>query len=130
MIKQQKAPALWRRSGLLKQTSLGGASFRKLASIIISRKRRSVPCSLAQTAAQPKASPVRGASPVLALCRKLLVAGIDQARPLHAYRGEVLCLIIRSHRRGRTTNGGRGGQGYAPISSLGASFLPAWIAQD
>jgi hypothetical protein len=38
----------------------------------------------------------RGASPVLALCRKLLVAGIDPARPLHAYRGEVLCLIIRS----------------------------------
>jgi hypothetical protein len=35
-------------------------------------------------------------SPVLALCRKLIEAGHDPARPLHAYRGETLCLVIRS----------------------------------
>lgn len=38
----------------------------------------------------------RGPSPVLALCRKLVEAGFDPGRPLHAYRGEVLCLIVRS----------------------------------
>lgn len=35
-------------------------------------------------------------SPVLALCRELLAAGYDPARPLHAYRGDVLALKVRS----------------------------------
>jgi hypothetical protein len=39
---------------------------------------------------------VRGASPVLALCRKLVTAGFDPGTPLHAYRGDVLCLRVRS----------------------------------
>lgn len=39
---------------------------------------------------------VRGSSPVLALCRKLVAAGVDPNRSLHAYRGEVLCLVVRS----------------------------------
>jgi hypothetical protein len=38
----------------------------------------------------------RGAAPLLALCRKLIEAGHDPDRPLHAYRGNVLCLIVRS----------------------------------
>jgi hypothetical protein len=33
---------------------------------------------------------------VLALCRKLIAAGHDPHRPLHAYRGDVLCLRIRT----------------------------------
>ena len=37
-----------------------------------------------------------GASPVLALCRKLIQAGVDPARPLEAYRGDILCLSVRS----------------------------------
>ena len=48
------------------------------------------------TTARAAGFSARGASPVLALCRKLLAAGIDPARPLHAYRGEVLCLLVRS----------------------------------
>jgi hypothetical protein len=38
----------------------------------------------------------RGNSPVLQLCRSLLAAGIDPDRPLHAYRRNVLCLIVCS----------------------------------
>jgi hypothetical protein len=39
---------------------------------------------------------VRAAAPVLALCRKLVENGFDPARPLHAYRGDTLCLSITS----------------------------------
>jgi hypothetical protein len=35
-------------------------------------------------------------SPVIALCRALIEAGHDPATPLHAYRGDTLCLRIRS----------------------------------
>jgi hypothetical protein len=38
----------------------------------------------------------RGASPVLALCRKLIAAGYDPATPLEAFRGAVMCLRARS----------------------------------
>jgi hypothetical protein len=37
-----------------------------------------------------------GHAPVLGMCRKLLEAGSDPARPLEAYRGEVLCLTVSS----------------------------------
>jgi hypothetical protein len=33
---------------------------------------------------------------VLALCRKLVEAGHDPAEPLEAYRGDVMCLRVRS----------------------------------
>jgi hypothetical protein len=33
---------------------------------------------------------------VFALCRALVTAGHDPNRPLHAYRGDVLCLRVRS----------------------------------
>ena len=36
------------------------------------------------------------ASPVLALCRALVTAGHDPNGPLRAYRGDVLCLRVRS----------------------------------
>jgi hypothetical protein len=35
-------------------------------------------------------------SPVLALCRKLIKAGYDPRTQLEAYRGDVLCLSVRS----------------------------------
>jgi hypothetical protein len=38
----------------------------------------------------------RGAAPVLQLCRLLVGAGINPDTPLHAYRGDTLCLIVRS----------------------------------
>jgi hypothetical protein len=39
---------------------------------------------------------VSAAAPLLALCRKLVSAGYDPRRPLHAYRGNVLALRVRS----------------------------------
>jgi hypothetical protein len=39
---------------------------------------------------------VRGRAPVTKLCRVLLEAGYDPGRPLHAYRGDVLSLRIRT----------------------------------
>ena len=39
---------------------------------------------------------VTGHAPVLAMCRRLIEAGYDPARPLHAYRGDTLCLKVRS----------------------------------
>ncbi len=39
---------------------------------------------------------VKHSAPVLALCRKLVEAGYDPGRPLHAYRGSTLCLTVRS----------------------------------
>jgi hypothetical protein len=38
----------------------------------------------------------RGYTPILALCRALVAAGHDPRRPLHAYRGDVLTLVVRS----------------------------------
>lgn len=38
----------------------------------------------------------QGNSPVLKLCRKLVGAGHDPATPLDCWRGDVLCLRIRS----------------------------------
>jgi hypothetical protein len=37
-----------------------------------------------------------GRAPVLELCRKLVRAGYDPGRPLEVYRGDVLCLRVRS----------------------------------
>ena len=39
---------------------------------------------------------VRSSAPGLAICRKLIEAGFDPDLPLRAYRGDVLCLTIRS----------------------------------
>jgi hypothetical protein len=39
---------------------------------------------------------VRGDAPVLGLCRALIEAGHDPDRPIHAYRGRMLSLRIRS----------------------------------
>ena len=39
---------------------------------------------------------MRAYSPVLALCRKLVEAGYDPCRPLHAYRGEIVAIRVRS----------------------------------
>jgi hypothetical protein len=37
-----------------------------------------------------------GPSPVLALCRELVAAKVDPDRPLHVYRGDMLCLVVHS----------------------------------
>jgi hypothetical protein len=39
---------------------------------------------------------LRANAPVLAMCRALIQAGFDPATPLHAYRGDTLCLTVTS----------------------------------
>ncbi len=39
---------------------------------------------------------VKSPSPVLALCRKLIEVGYASSMPLQVYRGDILCLSIRS----------------------------------
>jgi len=46
--------------------------------------------------AEAEGHKVRSYTPVFALCRKLIEAGFDSSRPLHAYRGDTLCLTVRS----------------------------------
>jgi hypothetical protein len=38
----------------------------------------------------------RGAAPVLAMCRQLIEAGHDPELSLRAYRGDVLCITVRT----------------------------------
>lgn len=56
----------------------------------------------------------RSSSPVLSLCRKLVADGYDPTLPLEVYRGDVLCLRIRSI--GETAG--------LEINSLGTGFRP------
>jgi hypothetical protein len=58
---------------------------------------------------------VRAYTPILALCRALVAAGHDQRRPLHAYRGDVLALTVRSI----------GEAARLEISGEGTGFRPA-----
>jgi hypothetical protein len=39
---------------------------------------------------------IKASAPVLAMCRRLLEAGVDPATPLHAYRDNDLCLAVSS----------------------------------
>jgi hypothetical protein len=57
----------------------------------------------------------RGPSPVLALCRKLTEAGCDPRRPLHAYRGDTLCLVVRSIGEAARLEINGEGSGFRPL---------------
>jgi hypothetical protein len=60
-------------------------------------------------------------SPVLAMCRKLIEAGHDPATPLHAYRGETLCLTVRSIGEGAALEINGAGTGFRRPSGLGSA---------
>jgi hypothetical protein len=53
----------------------------------------------------------RGSAPVLALCRQLIAAGFDSAISLEAWRGEILCLRVRSIGEGATLTVAEGERG-------------------
>jgi hypothetical protein len=63
---------------------------------------------------------VTGASPVLALCRRLVDAGRDQNRPLHAYRGDVPALRVRSIGEGARLEIRGDGVGFRRLPKMGA----------
>jgi hypothetical protein len=69
---------------------------------------------------------VCGRAPVTMLCRILLEAGYDSGRPLHAYRGDVLSLRIRTIGEGaRLTvkNAGSGCPVFAPAEGAAAPVV-------
>lgn len=77
-------------------------------------------------------------APVLALCRALIKAGHDPDTPLEAYRGDVLCLRVRSIGEGAklTVEDGSDGKprfaklrGYAASTGQEGSLLGAHVAQ-
>jgi hypothetical protein len=63
---------------------------------------------------------ITSASPVLALCRKLIALGYDQALPLVAYRGSTLALRIRSIGEGARLEIRGDGVGFRPAPKMGA----------
>jgi hypothetical protein len=63
---------------------------------------------------------VRSSSPVLALCRKLVALGFDPSEPLEAYRGETMCLRVRSIGEGATLRVSAHGVGFVKRSPADA----------
>jgi hypothetical protein len=63
---------------------------------------------------------VDSGSPVLAMCQKLIAAGYDPTTPLHAYRGDTLCLTVRSIGDGAKLRIGSHGVGFEAAPSCGA----------
>ena len=57
---------------------------------------------------------ISSSSPVLALCRKLVQAGCDSSTPLEVYRGETLCLRVRSIGEGARLQVNSQGRGFEP----------------
>ena len=51
-------------------------------------------------------------SPVLALCRKLIAAGSDPTTRLECYRGDTLCLVVRSIGEAATIEVSGSGTGF------------------
>jgi hypothetical protein len=55
-----------------------------------------------------------GSSPVLALCRKLVEIGYPSSADLPAYRGDMLCLTVRSIGQAAGLEINAKGTGFAP----------------
>jgi len=66
---------------------------------------------------------VRSTTPVLAMCRKLVTAGIDPATPLECYRGTTLAITVASIAQGAGLEINGHGTGFRPISEGGAASL-------
>jgi len=57
-------------------------------------------------------------TPVLNLCAKLIEGGCDRHRPLHAYRGEILCLRVRSIGEAAELEVNAKGTGFIPFRAV------------
>jgi hypothetical protein len=77
---------------------------------------------------------VCAAAPVLALCRKLVSAGHDPRRPLHAYRGNVLALRVRSIGEGMQLAIAGDGAGFRrrkePVAASRSDFAKPEVAKQ
>src|SRR5215471_8745046 len=63
----------------------------------------------------------RSSTPVLTICRRLVQAGHHRATPLEVYRGEVLCLRVRSIGEGAGLRVGTHGVGFERSSECTAA---------
>ena len=66
---------------------------------------------------------INSSSPVLALCRALVESGHDPATPLEAYRGDVLCLRVRSIGDGAELEINGKGSGFKRRAAVGTASL-------
>jgi hypothetical protein len=64
---------------------------------------------------------VSSGAPVLALCRKLVEAGHDPSLPLEAWRGDTLCLWVRSIGEGGQLEIAGNGVGFRRPSKMGTA---------
>lgn len=64
---------------------------------------------------------IKAPSPVLALCRRLVAEGCDPAMPMKAYRGEILCLTIKSIGEAATLQVSGHGGGFSRATEGGAA---------
>jgi hypothetical protein len=67
---------------------------------------------------------VRSPSPVLALCRKLIEAGHDPAARMECYRGDTLCLTVRSIGEAATLELNSKGTGFKLCRAAVRAALP------
>jgi hypothetical protein len=65
----------------------------------------------------------RGTTPILALCRKLVAAGVNPALPLECYRGRVLAITVASIGQGAGLEINGHGTGFRPLREGGAASL-------
>jgi hypothetical protein len=77
---------------------------------------------------------IKSPSPVLSLCRELVMQGCDPVRPMEVYRGSTLALHIRSIGEAAKLEVGGHGWGFTrardggsapPVSLTGPSSLAA-----
>jgi len=66
---------------------------------------------------------INSSSPVLALCRALVESGHDPAIALEAYRGDVLCLRVRSIGEGAELEINGKGSGFKRRAAVGTASL-------
>jgi hypothetical protein len=64
---------------------------------------------------------VEANAPVLELCRALLAAGHDPGSRLEVYRGNVLCVIVRSIGEGARLEINGHGAGFRPVGGGGTA---------
>jgi hypothetical protein len=70
-------------------------------------------------------------TPLLALCRVLLANGFDPATPLQAFRGDTLCLMVRSIGMGAAlTVAEHDTPRFAPWRPFPSSAVPPRIAPN
>jgi hypothetical protein len=73
---------------------------------------------------------VRSTSPIIGMCRELVERGYDQELELHAYRNEVLAVIVASIGRAVKLEVNGRGTGFRPVVTVGRASLVRWSEKN